>query len=113
MKKSNCVFCKSSRINKIGYYYVLTKENEEILRFKIKCRSEIYRHPYILSYRNDTIIIANRMYSQCVLLKTPTNKNKIFLKDVKFEFIDKSGLPKDTSIIDYDLHRLPDCYEDY
>lgn len=113
MNRSRCVLCKENEVNDVGYYYTLSKDSDLIFRFRIGCIGELYRHPYILSYSKDSIILANRTFSHLVLLKIPVNRSRIFLKDVKFDFIDKSGFPKDTSSVNYDLRRLPDCYNDY
>jgi|GEM_PF-1483212 hypothetical protein len=94
-------------------YYVVKKNEQIVFKFRIKCIDEGYMHPYIYALKNDTLIIGDRKFSQLVLLKIATNRGRLCLRDVKFEYIDKSGFPGDTSVVNYDLRRIRTCYDNY
>ncbi len=112
MKKSHCVFCQEHTLNDYGNHYIVRKKNKIILKFRT-CTDEGFSHPIIDYYKNDTLVIWDRKFCHIVLLKVPTNKNRVFLKDIKYEFIDKSGFPRDSAVTNESLHLIKTCYKDY
>ena len=53
-------------------YYVVKKNEQIVLKFRIKCIDEAYMHPYINALKRDTLIIGDRKFSQFVFLKIAT-----------------------------------------
>jgi len=46
-------------------YYVVKKNEQIVLKFRIKCIDEGYMHPYINALKKDTLIIIESFHNLC------------------------------------------------